>query len=139
MSNNNLPIVFGLVGFGILTLIGGSLYFRKTGKEWIRESQAYDKAVEDEVREKQSRLTEQVDDYDPDYADEEGLFGSSSSDSDEKISDLFLRNGSDRESFGGSRKKRKGKKRSSKRRRREKLRHTVKKRGQKSMKALSRK
>ena len=132
MSNNNLPIVFGLVGFGILTLIGGSLYFRKTGKEWIQESQAYDKAVEDETREKQSRLTEQVDNYDPDYADEEGLFGSSSSDTDEKISDLFLRNGSDRESFGGSRKKRKGKKKTSKRARREKPRHTIKKRKNKT-------
>ena len=127
MSNKNLPIVLGLVGIGLVTLIGGGFYFRKTGKEWLRESEAYDKAIEEESREKQLRLTEQVEnDYDPNYADEEGLFGSSSSDDSEaRISDYVLPSylNNDRDSFsekGGSRKHRKPKKSVSKRRRREK-------------------
>ena len=126
MSNNKIPIVLGLVGVGLLTLVGGGLYFRKTGKEWIRESQAYDEAAAEESREKQQRLTQQLEnEYDPNYADEEALFGSSSSeDSGERISDLFAANQfNDRDSFsdkGGSKKNRKPKKSVSKRMRREK-------------------
>ena len=127
MSNKNLPIVLGLLGVGIITLVGGGWYFRQTAKEWIRESEAYDEADVEEQREKRARLEKQVEEeneYDPNYADEQGLFGSSSGDSDEKISDLWLANDSNnRDSFsdkGGSKKNRKSKKSVSKRRRREK-------------------
>jgi hypothetical protein len=125
MSNKNLPIVLGLLGVGIITLVGGGWYFRQTAKEWVRESQAYDEADIEEQREKRARLEKQVEeDYDPNYADEEGLFGSSSGDSDEKISGLWASNDyNDRDSFsdkGGSKKNRKPKKSVSKRRQREK-------------------
>jgi hypothetical protein len=125
MSNKNLPIVLGLLGVGIITLVGGGWYFRQTAKEWVRESQAYDEADIEEQREKRARLEKQVEeDYDPNYADEEGLFGSSSGDSDEKISGLWAANDyNDRDSFsdkGGSKKNRKPKKSVSKRRQREK-------------------
>ena len=130
MSKNKVPIVLGLVGIGLITLVGGGMYFRTTAKEWVRDSQAYDKADEEESREKQARLVQQVERYDPAYADEEGLFGSSSSDDDkEKISDLFLMNENDRDSFtekGGTRKNQRAKKNNSKRKRREKIRHTNK-------------
>jgi hypothetical protein len=120
MSNKNLPIVLGLFGVGIITLIGGGYYFRQTAKEWVRESEAYDKAIDEQSREKQQRLTQQVEnEYDPNYADEEGLFGSSSGDSEERISDLWIPNYNDRDSFsdkGGSKKNRKTKKSVSKRR-----------------------
>jgi hypothetical protein len=124
MSNNKIPIVLGLLGVGIITLVGGGYYFRQTAKEWVRESEAYDEADIEEQREKRARLEKQVEeDYDPNYADEEGLFGSSSGDSEERITDLWVPNYNDRDSFsdkGGSKKNRKPKKSVSKRRRREK-------------------
>jgi len=132
MSNNKLPIVLGLGGIGLITLVGGLWYVRTTGKEWLQASQDYDEASERESREKQARLTEELEKYDPRYADDESLFGSSSSDEEEaRISDLFEMHGNDRDSFsdekGGSRKNRKAKKNVSKRKRREKKVHHTKK------------